>query len=101
MCEIKSTSCCYLIKLSEPLGSNKHKAQYYLGATKNLSQRFKEHCSGVGARFTQAAVERGIKLEIVHVWYTRTAKDAYHLERKLRRQKNNRKLYEQIQKEKP
>lgn len=98
--EISTRSGCYLIKLSRPLGNDKHQAQYYLGASKNILQRFNEHCNGTGARFTQAAVEQGIKLEIVHVWRTRTAKEAYHLERQLRRQKNNRRLYEKIQRKK-
>ena len=96
--DIPSTAGCYLIRLSQPLGSKKHQAQYYLGASKNLAHRFKQHCEGTGAKFTQAAIERGIELEIVHIWYTLTAKDAYQLERKLRRQKNNKRLYSQITK---
>ncbi len=58
----------YLLKFSQPLGSDKHKAQYYLGwveCHKQLEHRLRQHRAGQGAAITRAAVERGYELHLV------------------------------------
>lgn len=54
----------YILKLSKPLGNDNHRAQYYIGWTRNLDGRLWYHEAGQGAAFTRAAVERGITFEV-------------------------------------
>jgi putative endonuclease len=87
-----SNPCCYLLKLSEPLGTERHSARYYLGSCSNLKKRLKQHKQGVAAAFTRAARERGITFEVVRVWVTTTVQEARQLENKLKKYKNHAKL---------
>lgn len=84
--------CCYLLKLSAPLGTEKHSARYYLGSCANLNKRLKQHKQGTAAAFTRAARDRGIFFEVVRVWATETLQEARQLERKLKKQKNHARL---------
>jgi predicted GIY-YIG superfamily endonuclease len=78
------TGIVYLIHLSEPMAHSQH----YLGWTnQELPKRLEQHKKGNGARFTQVAVERGIKLLLVRVW-AGTRK----LERKFKNRKNARRF---------
>lgn len=72
----------YLFHFSSPV-SDRHTCRHYLGYCLDLWARVRCHAGGRGARLTEVAVERGIKLEIVRVWKG-TRKD----ERKLKNQKN-------------
>ncbi len=76
---IPSYPCCYLLMLESPLGNERHSAQFYLGSCANLKKRFQQHLKGTGAAFTRAAVQRGIKFEIVHIWRTSTKQEARQL----------------------
>jgi predicted GIY-YIG superfamily endonuclease len=84
--------CCYLLKLSVPLGTAKHSAKYYLGSCANLDRRLKQHKQGTAAAFTRAARDRGITFEVVQVWATTTVQEARQLESKLKKHKNHARL---------
>lgn len=58
----------YLIRLDRPLGSDRHKARYYLGIACNWQRRFIEHCTGVGAKMLKYAIEHGRSLQVLRVW---------------------------------
>jgi predicted GIY-YIG superfamily endonuclease len=76
----------YLLHLDAPL-SPKHTARHYLGYTTHLPSRMQAHLTGRGARFMQAAHERGISFVIAAVW---PGDRSY--ERKLKNQKRGPKL---------
>lgn len=79
----------YLLKFSKPLGTDRHRAQHYLGFCEDgrLDERLAEHRAGQGARITAAAVRNGYDLQVV--WTGRgNRKD----ERKLKRQHNHKRL---------
>ena len=61
------SECVYVLRLDQPLGSDKHKAQFYVGHTYNLERRLDHHRKGTGAAFTRAAAERGIDFHVVLV----------------------------------
>lgn len=84
--------CCYLLKLSKPLGNEKHSAQYYLGSCKNLEDRLQKHRSGNGAAFLKAAKEKNITFNLIRVWHTDTLEDARLKEVQLKRRKNHKHL---------
>jgi putative endonuclease len=49
----------YLLRFTEPLGTPRHTARFYLGYTsRKLDNRLAEHRSGEGAAITRAAIER-------------------------------------------
>jgi predicted GIY-YIG superfamily endonuclease len=49
----------YLLRFTEPLGTDRHQARYYLGhTTRQLEHRLAEHRNGEGSAITRAAVER-------------------------------------------
>lgn len=58
----------YLIKLDRPLGSDRHRARYYLGIAANWQERFIQHCRGRGAKMLKFAVEHGRSLQVAAVW---------------------------------
>lgn len=57
-------SVVYLLCLARSLAHAKH----YLGQSRDVDRRFKEHCSGRGSKFTQAVVRAGIEMKIVATW---------------------------------
>ncbi|HEY9690575.1 MAG TPA: GIY-YIG nuclease family protein [Oculatellaceae cyanobacterium] len=73
----------YLLHFNQPINSTRP-AQHYLGYTKDLDQRIRQHRLGTGSRLCQVAKERGIKFKLVEVW-----KGDRTLERLLKRQKNS------------
>lgn len=77
----------YVLSLDQPIAHS----QFYLGCTADFDRRLKNHCKGKGSHFTRAARERGIHLRIEVVVELPTYRDAYQLERRLKRWKNNRK----------
>lgn len=77
---------CYLIHFDKPI-SSKHTAQHYLGWTNDLEERLKEHYNGNGSRLCKVAKERNISFRLVRIW-----EGDRQLERKLKRQKNGKKL---------
>lgn len=76
----------YLLHFSQPI-SPIRTTQHYIGFATDLDDRIREHRLGKGARLTQVAVERGIKLVVAEVWV-----GGYSLERQLKRQKNHRRF---------
>lgn len=58
----------YILQLDEPLGNENHKAYYYVGYCNpgRLSKRVGFHAKGMGASFTRAAVEKGIKFRVIY-----------------------------------
>jgi predicted GIY-YIG superfamily endonuclease len=82
----------YLIRLSAPLGTPKHFAQYYVGSTHNLKARMEQHRSGHGAKMLAAAAQRGIEFKIIKWLELPTIREARVLERKLKARKNHRGL---------
>jgi predicted GIY-YIG superfamily endonuclease len=80
----------YLLHFERPLGnlSNpKAQAQHYIGWALDVRQRLTEHRNGWGSSLTMACVDRGIPFYLVRFW-----PGTAELERKLKRQKNARKL---------
>jgi len=73
----------YLCHFSRAL----HHAQHYLGYSDDADRRELRHRAGNGARLLQVIKEHGITFEIVRTWDGDRA-----LERKLKRQKNGRRL---------
>ncbi len=81
----------YILRLSAPL-SPLSTAQYYIGYAKDdetLLRRVTQHQKGNGARFTQVAVERNLAITVVTIIEGNRA-----VERKLKRQKNTRRIVE-------
>src|SRR4029450_12670919 len=64
----------YLLHLERPPSPN-HTAQHYTGWTDALDARLAEHAAGRGARFTQVALERGIRWRLVRTWEGETRTD--------------------------
>jgi hypothetical protein len=61
----------YLLHFATPLGdpARSHAwASHYIGWALDAEQRLAEHLAGRGAAITRAAVQRGIRLEIVRTW---------------------------------
>lgn len=85
----------YILEFSEPLGSNRHSARFYLGYCEDdrLQMRLKEHYMGAGAKITRAAVQRGFGLRLVA-----TFPGDRELERKLKRQKNTPRIVQRLKK---
>lgn len=54
----------YVLHLSDRLGH----AQHYTGWAENVERRLWEHRAGLGAKFTRAAVRRGISLYLAATW---------------------------------
>ena len=73
----------YLIHFDKPY---KH-AQHYIGWTSDLEGRLKKHREGNGARLIQVITGKGISFTVVRTWIGERA-----LERKLKNQKNARRL---------
>lgn len=82
----------YLIELAKPLGNEKHRAQYYMGSCKNLTQRMKQHRAGTGAAMLRHCNENGIGYWVIKFATVRTEQEARQLERKLKARKNHRSL---------
>jgi predicted GIY-YIG superfamily endonuclease len=84
-----STGLVYILKFEQPIGSQRHQAQFYIGYCEpgRLDQRLQEHAAGIGAAITRAICQRGIGFEMVASFPgDRT------LERRLKRQKNTRRI---------
>lgn len=64
-----------------------HPAQHYLGYAFDLDERIREHSLAPRPRLTQVALERNIGFKVAEVW-----EGDRFLERRLKRQKNGRKL---------
>lgn len=62
-------------------------AQHYLGYSKDLDERIRNHRLGGGARLCQVARERRINFKVAEVWI-----GGRYLERQLKRQKNSRRF---------
>lgn len=80
-----------ILRLLRGLGPRKNHnitCQHYIGLCECLAIRIQEHRSGRGAKLTAWAKKLGIQFEIVRVWAT----DDPGLERRLKNQKNSKKL---------
>ena len=85
----------YLLHFERPIGdlSNPHgQAQHYLGyAERDVEARLAVHLTGRGAKIVKAAVQQGIKIELIRVWpggdrtFERRLKRANNLPRLCRR----------------
>jgi predicted GIY-YIG superfamily endonuclease len=71
-------------------------AQAYLGSTRNLKQRYREHISGYGSPLVKAAYDAGHECRLVAVRFPQIAQ-ARQMERKLKRWHNNAKALEFVQ----
>lgn len=56
----------YILRLDEPLGTEKHRAWFYVGWAKWFAGRMQHHRNGTGSHFTRAAWERGIGFKVVY-----------------------------------
>lgn len=79
----------YILKFAEPLGNQKHSAQFYIGYAEpdRVHARIAQHQAGRGAAITRAAVERGIAID--HVLTLPGGRDE---ERRLKKQHNTRRI---------
>jgi|SRR6266567_950427 len=57
--------CVYLIHFSHPY----QHAGHYLGWTKNLTARLRDHQNGNGARLIAVVREAGIDIQLVRIWH--------------------------------
>jgi len=73
----------YLIHFDRPIGTERQKAEHYLGSAKDLEARLAEHRNGTGARLLQVLRERGIGWQCVRTW-----EGGRDLERRLKKQKH-------------
>lgn len=80
----------YVLKFDAPLGSDKHRAEFYVGYADNIGGRLHYHETGRGASITKAAVERGIGFQIALVIPGATRA----MERQIKRRHNTRKFVE-------
>lgn len=78
----------YLLHYEEPMNG----AQHYLGASRDVFARIRHHEAGNGARFPAAFRRAGINFELARLWIATVAENPFHMERRLKRGKNNRKL---------
>lgn len=76
----------YLLHFDRPINSS-HTAQHYLGSSLWIESRLNQHRSGKGARLCKVARERGIGFTLARTW-----QGGRKLERKLKQQKNGKKL---------
>jgi len=82
----------YVLKLDQPLGNEKHYAQFYVGWSKNeytLAKRIEHHMQGRGSKFTQAAIAKGYNVEVVL-----TMEGGKDVERKIKNQHNTKRFVE-------
>lgn len=79
---IGGRAVCYLLHFNERICPT-HPCQHYLGYTKDLDSRIREHKVGLGSRLCQVAKERGISFQVAEVWLGNRS-----LEHLLKRQKN-------------
>lgn len=79
----------YFLQFAEPIGTAKHKAQFYIGWTsdRNLDRRIEDHKAGRGSAITKAVVALGIQIE--HVL---TLPGGRTEERRLKNQKNTKRI---------
>lgn len=70
----------YLIKLSSPLGSERHQAEYYIGISRDWEQRLAEHRRGVGAKMLAFATQKDIKFSVIRVWQFSSYQEARDFE---------------------
>lgn len=56
----------YLLHFDRPIG----KARHYIGITRvdRFEKRLREHANGRGSRLTSAAIKRGVRLYLAHLW---------------------------------
>lgn len=83
----------YFLEFSQPLGTAKHQARYYIGycADDKLDQRLNDHKTGQGAAITRALLTKGLTFECVA-----TLPGDRTFERKLKNRKNTRRILDQI-----
>lgn len=79
----------YLLHLSQPLGSERHHAQHYIGQAVDLDRRMCEHRRGGSntAKLIQAAHRLGVGFTLARTW-----EGGRDLEKKLKAQKKARLL---------
>ena len=58
----------YLIHFDKPIGSDRHQAQHYLGATRNLDERIQRHRTGRGSQIMTYVSQHGIQWEVSRTW---------------------------------
>lgn len=81
------TTFVYLYHFSQPIGSDLHSAQHYLGSTEDLNARDWVHRAGRGAKILAYCVANGVEFKRVRIW-TGDRK----LERKLKNRHHHAKL---------
>ena len=74
----------YLFHFETPVAG---RAQHYLGSTKNLAFRMKQHLRGEGSPLVKAALDAGILVHLAATW-----EGGRDLERQFKRRHNSRKL---------
>ena len=87
----------YILEFDRPLGTAKHQARFYIGSCRDdlLDSRMEAHRTGAGAAITRAAALRGIGFKVVA-----TLPGGRQEERKLKSQKNARRIVERYQRAK-
>lgn len=75
----------YLLHFNRAYPARGGDKRHYIGLTKYLPARLKQHGTKNGARFLEVVAEAGITWEPVRTWYAATAEEARQLEIKLKR----------------
>lgn len=76
----------YLLHFSQPICSTRT-TQHYLGWTNDIDERLRKHRKGKGSRLCEVAVSRGVKIQLAEI-----IPGDRNLERRIKRQKNHRKI---------
>lgn len=84
-------SCVYLLHFTPAyLRGDGQAQQHYLGATRlPVAERLARHATTRGAALVRAALARGCRVELVAVWPVRTRREAFFLERELKRRRQH------------
>ena len=64
----QETTIVYLIHFAEPIGSEKHRAQHYIGSTFDLELRMQQHAAGQGAKILEHLADNDIDFDVVRTW---------------------------------
>ena len=79
-------SFVYILHFDKPISPD-HTAQHYVGFTKDIDQRIRQHRKGKGSRFCAVAKERVIKFILAELLIGER-----DLEKAIKRQKNTKKF---------
>lgn len=89
---LRAPAFVYLIHFGRPFVRGKRSCQHYLGSTiVGVENRMFLHRAGRGSKLMRLVSEEGIPWSVVKTWET-TREERYRLERRLKNQRNHKRL---------